>query len=165
VHVTLAVGKLRDPAVISTPIGQVRHVLCAAPAYLDRHGVPQHPVDLLQHAVIGAAAAPAPMAWIFNGAADGIVMRLLPRLTVTSSEAVLDACAHGLGIARVLSHQAAGPVAEGRLRLVLEGFKEAEQPLYVLRQERYRDVPKVNLFVRMLVEQLGRSATLRQQRA
>lgn len=165
VHVALAIGALRDPAVISTPVGQVRHVLCAAPAYLDRHGIPQHPVDLLQHAVIGAADTPQPMAWIFNSAADGIVMRLLPHLTVTSSEAVLDACALGLGIARVLSHQAAGPVAEGRLRLVLEGFSEAERPLYVLRQERYRDVPKVSQFARMLVDQLGRDAALRQQRA
>lgn len=114
--------------------------------------------------MIGMPAAPLPLEWNFNGAVDGIVVRLLPRLTVTSVEAAVDACARGLGIARVVSHQAIRPVGEGRLCLVLDEFKEAERPLYVLRQERHRDVPKVSQFVRMLVDYLRRDATLRMQR-
>lgn len=160
VHVAVAFGRHRERAVVSTEAGHVRHVLCASAAYLERWGVPQHPAHLRRHAVIGLGTAAQPADWAFSAAEGAISMSLTPRITVTTTEAAIEAAGHGLGVARVLSHQAAGPVAEGRLRVVLDRYSELPQPVCVLRRERYREVPKVSQFVHILVEHLRCNLTL-----
>jgi DNA-binding transcriptional LysR family regulator len=160
VDVAIGIGRLRDPALISTEVGHVRHVLCASPAYLDRHGTPQHPIDLVHHAVIGVSAAFQPIEWKFGSADGRMIMKLRARLTVTTDEAALAAAARGLGVVRVLSYQAAGLLAEGQLRIVLDQHGESARPVHVLRRERNHDAPKVCQFVQLLVERLGADANL-----
>ena len=47
-HVDLAVriGELPDSRLVAARVGQVRHVVCASPAYFAKHGVPAAPHDL-----------------------------------------------------------------------------------------------------------------------
>jgi len=43
-------GKLPDSALVALPVAPGnRRILCASPAYLERHGVPGHPQELAQH--------------------------------------------------------------------------------------------------------------------
>lgn len=160
IDVAIGIGQLRDPGLISTRVGQIRYLLCASPAYLERHGTPNTPVDLLHHAVIGRGAAFQPTEWNFDSAAGRMSMRLRARLTVTTDDVAIAAAASGLGVARLLSYQAEGLIREGKLRVVLHGYAEAARPVHVLRRERYRSVPKVCQFVHLLVERLARDASL-----
>jgi len=64
---------------IAVPIGPrtQRFALAAAPAYLDRHGRPQHPRELLQHACLrGRFSSRAMPPWEFER--DGEVVRIDP---------------------------------------------------------------------------------------
>lgn len=160
IDVAIGIGRLRDPSVISTRVGQVRCVLCASPDYLDRHGVPQHPSDLVRHSVIGVSAELRTIKWKFDGADGRMSIELRPRLTVTSNDAALAAAARGLGVVRVLSYQAAALVIEGRLKIVLDQYGEAVKPVHVLRREGNRDAPKVRYFVELLLERLGANERL-----
>ena len=45
----LRMGRLDDSCLVARPITANRHLLCASPAYLARHGVPQHPEELQAH--------------------------------------------------------------------------------------------------------------------
>ncbi|MDA3920671.1 MAG: LysR family transcriptional regulator [Salinisphaera sp.] len=47
--VSFRVGQLDDSGLISRPLGPMNYVVAAAPAYLDHHGIPQTPSDLLSH--------------------------------------------------------------------------------------------------------------------
>lgn len=49
VDVALRYGALADSRLVARKLADSRPVLCAAPAYLDRHPAPQTPQDLLQH--------------------------------------------------------------------------------------------------------------------
>lgn len=159
-HVAIGIGHLRDPSLFSTRVGYVWHVLCASPAYLERYGAPQHPTDLLGHAVVGLNAAGQSTLWRFEGEHGEFKMPLRARLTVTTVEAAIEAAELGLGVVRLFSYQAGRLVAEGRLRVVLNQYRERPRPVYVLSRERYRDVSKVSQFVQMMVRRLGNEARL-----
>ncbi len=45
----LRMGRLDDSCLVARPITANRHLLCASPDYLARHGVPQHPEELQAH--------------------------------------------------------------------------------------------------------------------
>src|ERR1019366_8334268 len=39
-------GAITDQSLVARRIGELRDLFCASPAYLRRHGIPQHPTDL-----------------------------------------------------------------------------------------------------------------------
>ena len=161
VDVSIGIGALRDPGLLSTRLGQVHSVLCASPAYLDRRGIPQHPGDLLHHAIIGMGEGNAPIEWMFGEGGGRMIMRLRPRLAVTTEDAGVAAACGGLGIARLLSYKVSELIAQGRLRPVLERYSDGPQSVHLLRRERCRDVPKISQFVQMLEERLRNEPCLR----
>src|ERR1700761_3157725 len=89
---------------IAIPIGPrvQRFATAAAPAYLDRHGRPQHPRELLQHACLRGRFASGNMpTWEFER--DGEVVRVDPTgpLLVTlggGTDLAVDAAIAGTGI-------------------------------------------------------------------
>lgn len=45
----IRVGVLKDSSFIAVPLGKVRMVICATPAYLEQYGTPNTPTDLQNH--------------------------------------------------------------------------------------------------------------------
>ncbi|TFW19580.1 LysR family transcriptional regulator [Duganella callida] len=152
--VAVRIGHLPDSSMKALRVGQVRRVLCAAPAYLAAHGVPQHPADLLRHTVIAASNVSPRVEWKFGAVDDPTLVRMKPRLTVTSNDAAIEAAASGLGICRLLSYQIAEQVAAGRLQIILQDYEEAPWPVHVLHRESKFGSTKVRNFIDMLADDL-----------
>jgi DNA-binding transcriptional LysR family regulator len=161
VDVAIRIGDLTDPGLRSACVGRVRRVVCAAPDYLDRRGIPQHPSDLAHHLVISAnterLSSPE---WQFDAAHGRTAVSVQPNLTVTSDAAAIAAAVCGLGLAHVLSFQVAAHVADGTLKIVLGKYDKAARPVYVLWREKNWEAPKVWHFVTRLVERLRASKEL-----
>jgi len=88
---------------IAVPIGPrlQRFATAAAPTYLDAHGRPQHPRDLLDHACLrGRFASGAMTTWEFER--DGEVVRVDPSgpliVNVAAIEVAIDAAVEGRGV-------------------------------------------------------------------
>ncbi|WP_404712986.1 LysR substrate-binding domain-containing protein [Sphingomonas sp. MMS24-J13] len=113
---------------IAVPIGPrtQRIVTAAAPAYLDTHGRPQHPRDLLDHACLtGRFAGGGTAVWEFER--DGEIVRLDPpgRLVVRQGAAFdlnLTAAIEGLGIIHLFEDWLKPHLASGALEPVLEDW-------------------------------------------
>ena len=120
--VSVRIEALPNSSLIATRVGSIRHITCASPAYLVSRGKPSSPQELRNHDCISFTALSPVERWSFAGAKPQRV-NLHPRLTVDTAEAAIDAAVAGLGITRVLSYQAARPVADGSLRLILENFR------------------------------------------
>ena len=111
---------------IAVPIGPrvQRFATAAAPAYLDAHGRPAHPRDLLTHACLsGRFASGATPTWEFER--GGEVMRVDPvgPLVVRLGAAVdlaVSAAVDGLGIIHLFEGWLGPDLASGALEPVLE---------------------------------------------
>jgi DNA-binding transcriptional LysR family regulator len=132
--VGVRLGALPDSSLLARTVGQVRRVVCAAPAYLRKHGTPQTPDELARHQCISfGATAPATSRWTFRGRnkrEQSVAVH--PRLSVNTAQAAIDAAVAGLGIAGVLSYQAAKPLAAKRLRLILIAYENEPAPIQLV---------------------------------
>jgi DNA-binding transcriptional LysR family regulator len=111
---------------IAVPIGprEQRFATAAAPSYLDRHGRPQHPRDLLQHACLrGRFASGAMTAWEFER--DGEIVKLDPSgpLIVrvgAATDLAVEAAIAGSGVIALFEDWLRPHLASGALEAVLE---------------------------------------------
>ena len=154
--VSVRIGALPDSSLIAARVGSIRHITCASPAYLASRGRPSSPQELRNHDCISFTALSLVERWSFAGPKPQRV-NLHPRLTVNTAEAAIDAAVAGLGITRVLSYQAARPVADGSLRLILENFEPEEMPVNILHREDRLPQAKVESFIAFAVPRLRKA--------
>ncbi|MBV4506108.1 LysR family transcriptional regulator [Pseudomonas sp. BW13M1] len=152
--VAVRIGQLPDSGLKALRVGRMRRLLCASPEYLERHGTPRHPSELQKHEVIAAGTLSPRTDWRFGAIDDPTLIRMKPRLTVTSNDAAIAAASAGLGIARLLSYQVADEVAAGRLQVILAEYEEAPWPIHILHRESKYGSTKVRTFIDMLAEHL-----------
>lgn len=111
---------------IAVPIGPriQRAATAASPAYLDRHGRPEHPRDLLNHACMrGRFPSGTMISWEFER--DGEVVRIDPSgpLLVSvggATDLAVDAAIAGTGIVTLFEDWLRPHFASGALEPVLE---------------------------------------------
>jgi DNA-binding transcriptional LysR family regulator len=111
---------------IAVPIGprRQRFAAAAAPAYLDRHGRPAHPRDLLGHAcLLGRFSSGAMPPWEFER--DGEIVRIEPtgRMLVsvgTATDLAVDTAIAGSGIIYLFEDWLRSYLDDGALEAVLE---------------------------------------------
>src|SRR5581483_2191771 len=138
VDVAVRIAPLPDSEYRAIPVGSVRRVVCASPAYLRKHGTP---------------ATPAPLDLRF-GRDRKTTVRLQPRLTTTTLESAIIAATRGWGLTRALSYQVGQAVAEKKLQIVLSEHEEEPLPIHVVYAEGRRAPAKVRAFVEFAVERL-----------
>jgi len=130
VDLAIRLAHLPDSALLATRLGEVRHVLCASPAYLARRSRPRVPAELAGHDCImsNEAWSFAPAPGVQRRGLQAVAIR--PRLTVNGPAAAIDSALEGYGIARVLSYQVAQDVAAGRLALLLVEYEPPPVPVH-----------------------------------
>lgn len=134
-HIDLAVriGALPDSSFVARPLGSVRRLMVASPAFLDRHGVPQTPDALSSLPCIVYEGLTTARRWTFSDPAGGTITVPIPaRLAVNTVEAVIDAAIAGVGVAHALSYQCAAACASGSLVVVLAAFEPPPMPINLL---------------------------------
>ncbi|MDO9319808.1 MAG: LysR substrate-binding domain-containing protein [Gammaproteobacteria bacterium] len=152
--VGIRIGSLPDSSLRAIRVGQVRRVVCAAPAYLEKHGIPKTPGDLAQHPTIAATSVSAGSEWTFAKGKEKIGVRLSPRILVNTNDGALEAAKSGFGLTRLISYQVANELAAGTLMTVLTDFEEASLPVHVIHREGRHGSAKVRSFVDLAVERL-----------
>lgn len=159
--VAVRIGTVPGSSLHVTRVGSIRRVICAAPAYLERHGTPQLPQDLMAHVIVATTAAGSGAEWTLAQTGETSVMKLRPRLTTTGNDAAIAAVLGGFGMARVLSYQVAEHVSSGRLVTILDRFELPPLPVQVVHREGLRASRKVRSFVDFAVDRLRRDKSLK----
>ena len=147
IDIAVRIGHLPDSMLIATRVGAVRQIVSASPAYLAAHGKPERREELGVHACITFMARDARDRWTFTDGKKQERVRVHSRLTVNTAEAAIDAARAGVGIARVLSYQAAAALADGSLEEILRGADSTELPVSLLHREDRLAQTKVQAFV------------------
>lgn len=160
IDVAVRIGHLPDSGLYAVPVGSVRQVVCAAPAFLGKYGRPQHPQALCSQRIVMSNSNSMTPDWHFTDAHGPFSVRPEPQLEVSANQAAIAAARLGWGLTRVLSYQVAAQVAAGELELVLEEFALPPLPIHVVYQGGRKVPAKVRSFVDYCVEQLRQNPAL-----
>ena len=127
-------GELEDSSFVARRIAEFQWVVCAAPAYIARHGEPRAVEDLTRHRAVGYSyfSAGRIKEWDFNIRGETISSRFNSSLQVNDADGYLTCGLQGLGLIRPPSYVARPYLDSGRLREVLGGFKAPPLPLSIV---------------------------------
>jgi DNA-binding transcriptional LysR family regulator len=156
IDIAVRIGVLPDSSAVATQVGTVRRVVVAAPSYLARHATVSAPGDLSRHRIISFSGIGGAERWRFIGDGGDVVVRVLPRLTVSTAEAALDVALSGFGITRVLSYQAAEALAAGTLVQLLAANETQDLPVHLLYPAGRHPAPKLRAFIDFAAPRLRR---------
>lgn len=160
VDVGIRIGELSDSSYRALRVGHVRRVICAAPSYLKRHGIPQTPHELKQHQVIVASSLSQNIEWRFVDQGEPLSVRIKPRLTVSSNDGAIEAACLGLGVTRLMSYQVAPLLAAGKLKVVLSEFESPKVPIHIVHREGRHASAKMRAFIDLMAERLRAEPSL-----
>ncbi len=148
-------GTLPDSALVARKLAPCRNVLCAAPSYLERHGMPDEPSDLTGHNCLHYAYFSDFHEWTFIGEQEPVKVQTNGSYQVNNSEALLEAVIGGLGIGRFPTFITGPHIAAGRLVHLLKDYRMPEQTIYAVFPERRHLPLKVRAIVDYLAQQFG----------
>jgi len=150
--VAVRLGALRDSSLIARQIAPIRGVAVASAAYLEAHGVPLRPEDLMGH----QALLHGPEVWNFRDGRKLVTIRPEGRFRADNGQALLAAAKAGLGVA-VLPTFLAGPALNaGELVPLLLDFPMPEAGLHVVRPPPAGPMTgKVRALTELLLERFG----------
>jgi len=126
------IGVLPDSPLVAVPLGSIRRVCCASPAYLRRQGTPREPMDLLEHRCIGFKGSGPNPDWQFKVAGRTIKLPGKPVFVTNQIETLIDACTAGIGCASLLHYQARVGLESGTLKTVLIDYEVDPLPVNIL---------------------------------
>lgn len=144
----------QDETLIARPLLTLHYRLCAAPDYLNRHGVPRHPADLARHQCLHGNWGEHER-WQFVGeGGQSEEVRVASRLRINHWPALLTAALSGAGITLQPAEQVREHIASGRLLPLLGRYQSPAKTLYFIYPAARRQVLKITLLGDFLAESL-----------
>jgi DNA-binding transcriptional LysR family regulator len=112
----IRLGSLRDSALIARRLAPASVVLCASPAYFDRHGTPKTVADLAAHNCLGYTLPSAASAgrWLF-GHDGSVAVAVTGSLRANNGDALRAAALAGQGLVYQPTFLVSGDLRAGRL--------------------------------------------------
>lgn len=145
--------QMEDPSLIARKLCVNRRIICAAPSYLERHGVPRTPEELLEHNCLTLSEMELFNDWEFEDAERGRrVLHVSGNFRANNVDALYQAALSGAGLARMSSWLVVPDIRAGRLVPVLPEYPHESSAFYVLYPHRRHLSRKVRTFVDFLVE-------------
>lgn len=148
--VAIRVGYLPDSTLIARLLATSPYFVCAAPAYLSRHGVPRHPLDLLHHNCLQFAHHTHGQ-WKFADREGEINVPVKGTLIANNADLLLDAMLDGQGIMLAPGFHVGRDLSAGRLMPLLQTYMRAESVIHAVYPRTRHLSAKVRCFIDCLV--------------
>ena len=152
VDAAIRIAHLPESSLVAMQVGLTHRVVCAAPAYLRRKGIPNTPADLAAHHCIVFTGLAAGNEWTFAGKPAQVPVH--PALRTNQFDVAVDAVVQGLGCGQFLSYQVDAHLAERKLIRILEAFEPPAVPVQIVYPHTRFLSPNVRAFVDFAVPRL-----------
>ncbi|GLK68548.1 LysR family transcriptional regulator [Hansschlegelia plantiphila] len=157
--VVIRTGEPADSRLMSRRLGGFSHSIVAAPAYLEQHGRPRAPADLMRHACLHHRYPSTGRLEAWPLRQDGERLDPLPvRATASTIEPLVDLAAQGFGIACLPRFAVERHLAEGALEEVMSDVMVASGQMRALWPSTKHLSPKVRVFVEHMAAHLFTAA-------
>lgn len=142
---------------VARRLAPVRFVVCAAPEYLTRCGIPKKPVDLGEHNCLVFTQEGLGDVWRFQSRTGRERVRVCGNFQVNSSEATRDAILAGMGVGMAPTFTVGPEIRAGRLKVVLPRHQvvapyDAAHAVYLPNRHL---LPRMRAFIDLLVDRFG----------
>ncbi|AZY53658.1 LysR family transcriptional regulator [Bordetella avium] len=147
-----------DAELVVRQFGAASSTLVASPAYLQRHGTPETPEDLLQHMTLSFNDPQTEVVWsLHNGKGEERHVTVAPRLCCNDFIVLAAAAANSRGIALLPTAATQTEMRRGELVPVLPDWRSPEGIVHCIYPSRRGMIPAVRVFLDFLSEHLGPS--------
>jgi DNA-binding transcriptional LysR family regulator len=150
-----ASDSLEDSSLVARKLMTTPHVVCGAPAYFQRTGIPETPDDLRTHNCIQFSLSGHADEWEFRRGGTSVRVPISGRYKVTSSLAVRDALRAGFGLSLIPLIYVKDDIAQGLLGTVLDAWSAVDLSVFAIYPSRRHVVAKVRALVDFLVDEMG----------
>ena len=118
--ITIRIARAQpSPSLVIKAIAPIDRVLCAAPSYLEQHGIPQHPQELIDRSCLHYGHIVVGNQWLLSDGEKDERVTVKGALCSNNGEILKDAAVRGLGIAMLPTFIIQSELDNGRLAIVL----------------------------------------------
>jgi DNA-binding transcriptional LysR family regulator len=122
--IAIRIARLEDSSLLARRLCAVRLLLVASPGYLDAHGRPTHPRQLVDHNVLAYTGGDTPGLWRFNHALFGEEVVQPPvRMWTDNADILNPALLAGQGVAVQPEFLVWEQLSDGALEQVMPGWE------------------------------------------
>jgi DNA-binding transcriptional LysR family regulator len=147
---------LEDSSLVARALGESRSYLVASPAFLERHGHPEHPGDLSKLSSLGKSRPGGNYSWHLTDAHGRTSIVPYQPLFDSDDWLVLkQAALAGLGVAAIPDEACQQDVAAGKLEIVLPEWRLPSASLHIIYTSRRGLIPAVRAFIDFAAERLA----------
>jgi len=154
---------LPDSELVAQRLVDLYSVVCAAPEYLEQHGIPKLPQDLYEHRCLRSIDPLFSDRWVFQDGDEELIVRPGDTFQVNVAEAMAQAAAAGMGICLLPNFVAAKSLQQGSLKRLLPQFRLHQRSIYALYPSRSFLDAKTRTWIEMLKEELPKAFALDQE--
>ena len=148
VDVAIRLGPLEDSSMVAVRLGEMKRVLCAAPAYLERKGTPHALDELSNHDVIEMPGADGRFrTWSFVQDERAAEVKVAPRLCVNEALTIHRLVLNGAGIGIISCYLCAPELHAGRLVHLLPDWTAPAVGVTMVFPSKRELAPAVRAFV------------------
>lgn len=150
----IRIGELKGPTLVGKRIGTLDIVTCAAPPYIEDHGVPATISDLDGHRAVHYFADASGKGMDWNFLQDGQVVDVPVKgvISVNDSEAYVQCGLAGFGIVQLPRYMVTPYLQSGELHEVLAQWAPPPMPIWVAYLHNRHLSSKVRVFVDWVTE-------------
>jgi DNA-binding transcriptional LysR family regulator len=160
-------GPPPEARVIASKLAANRRILCAAPAYIKRHGEPRSPQDLARHNCIGIRQGDEYGVWRFSksrargrAAGDEEQVRVRGNLTTNDGGVAVNWALQGRGILLRAQWDVAEYIEKGKLKHLLPAWETPDADIYAVWPQALRTSTRLKAFVEHLSASFARDGAL-----
>lgn len=151
--VAVRFGHLPDSPLTARKIGETGQVVVASPHYLERHGPPQEPEELLNHNCLRFNFRRAEPNWPFIRNGKLFSLKVSGNIECSSGEALAQLARVGAGIARIGAFSVAEDLQRGDLVPLLDAWNPGDrEPIHAVFVGGAAMPARVRVFVDFLLE-------------
>jgi DNA-binding transcriptional LysR family regulator len=140
-----------DPGLVARRLAPCHSVTCASPAYVERHGVPRSPHDLVEHNCLGYSHF-GKGEWEFARGPEQLKVPVRGNLSADEATFLLQATLAGSGIAIQPTHLAGPLIDAGSLVQLLPDWQCREMSIWGIYASRRRPPPALPALLGFLAE-------------
>lgn len=152
--VAIRFGEMHDSSLIARKLLETHVLTCASPAYIQKHGEPPTPQDLIRHEALlfRDPQTGRPFPWEFARKGKVIEVKVCGRFTTDDPSAAIAACVAGQGVFQSLEMGLGAWLRSGKLVQILSDWAEERYPLYAYHHSRQHPAAKISAFLNFVKE-------------